>query len=272
MTELTGRSVGSVIELATGDDRAANPGRDGEVQEVVDPAGCSEGVLAERGDVRVTVEVGRQAEGRSSSAAIGMSLKSCPRLGGLTITPVHGLIGPGADTPIPPIAGADLLGRPASAACERRDAGLDHGLRTEPAGRRRGVPGDPAAVGQDGRGADLGAAKIQGENGSLQQAVALHSLGWDRMANSSKPRQAARIDRRRSPRSRQARRSPVDSKKPPPAFDGGFEIALWREGQPPILKTLPPQIGQVPLIAGLPFFIVIFWGFSTSTFFLSLTQ
>ena len=31
--------------------------------------------------------------------------------------------------------------------------------------------------------------------------------------------------------------------------------------QPPILKTLPLQIGQVPDSAGLPFFMVIFWGF-----------
>ena len=43
-------------------------------------------------------------------------------------------------------------------------------------------------------------------------------------------------------------------------------------GQPPILNTLPPQIGHVPCSAGLPFFIVIFWGFTTSTFILSLTQ
>src|SRR6187455_2888953 len=37
-------------------------------------------------------------------------------------------------------------------------------------------------------------------------------------------------------------------------------------------KTFPPQIGQVPWIAGLPFFMVIFWAFWTSTFCLSLTQ
>jgi len=37
-------------------------------------------------------------------------------------------------------------------------------------------------------------------------------------------------------------------------------------------KTFPPQIGHVPWIAGLPFFMVIFWAFWTSTFFLSLTQ
>jgi hypothetical protein len=38
------------------------------------------------------------------------------------------------------------------------------------------------------------------------------------------------------------------------------------------LKTLPPQIGQVPWSAGFPFFIVIRWAFWTSTFRLSLTQ
>src|SRR6478752_8666434 len=44
------------------------------------------------------------------------------------------------------------------------------------------------------------------------------------------------------------------------------------ERQPPILKTLPPHFGHVPWIAGLPFFIVIFCGFWTWTFILSLTQ
>ena len=43
-------------------------------------------------------------------------------------------------------------------------------------------------------------------------------------------------------------------------------------GQPPIRKTLLPQIGHVPLIAGLPFFIVMFCGFLISTFCLSRTQ
>ena len=45
-----------------------------------------------------------------------------------------------------------------------------------------------------------------------------------------------------------------------------------KNGKPPILKTLPPHTGHVPCVAGLPFFIVIFCGFWTSTFFLSLTQ
>jgi hypothetical protein len=37
-------------------------------------------------------------------------------------------------------------------------------------------------------------------------------------------------------------------------------------------KTLFPQMGQVPFVAGLPFFIVICCGFWISTFFLSRTQ
>ena len=37
-------------------------------------------------------------------------------------------------------------------------------------------------------------------------------------------------------------------------------------------KTLFPHLGQVPFQAGLPFFMVIRWGFCISTFCLSLTQ
>ena len=37
-------------------------------------------------------------------------------------------------------------------------------------------------------------------------------------------------------------------------------------------KTLLPHFGQVPFVAGLPFFMVIFSGFWISTFILSLTQ
>lgn len=33
-----------------------------------------------------------------------------------------------------------------------------------------------------------------------------------------------------------------------------------RERQPPMRNTPPPQSGQVPFVAGLPFFIVIAWG------------
>jgi hypothetical protein len=59
--------------------------------------------------------------------------------------------------------------------------------------------------------------------------------------------------------------------RPLPACRQGSDPAL-REGQPPILKTLVPHFGQVPESAGLPFFIVIIFGFWTSTFILSFTQ
>ena len=59
---------------------------------------------------------------------------------------------------------------------------------------------------------------------------------------------------------------------PPPIRRGPLRVLVECLDQPPIRKTLPPQIGQVPWSAGLPFFIVIFCGFWTSTFFLSLTQ
>jgi hypothetical protein len=49
-----------VEQPAAGEDRAPDPGRDGQVDEVVDIAGRPEGVLAQRGDVRVAVEEGRQ--------------------------------------------------------------------------------------------------------------------------------------------------------------------------------------------------------------------
>jgi hypothetical protein len=40
----------------------------------------------------------------------------------------------------------------------------------------------------------------------------------------------------------------------------------------PILNNLVPQVAQVPVIAGLPFFIVIAVGFFISFFALHLTQ
>ena len=58
-----------------------------------------------------------------------------------------------------------------------------------------------------------------------------------------------------------------------PAVGGGPCLRRDRgRRQPPIRKTLPPHFGHVPCSAGLPFFMVIFCGFWTSTFFLSLTQ
>jgi hypothetical protein len=45
----------------------------------------------------------------------------------------------------------------------------------------------------------------------------------------------------------------------PPPFGRGRDpfVAMISAGQPPILKTLFPQIGQVPWRAGFPFFMVI---------------
>jgi hypothetical protein len=57
-----------------------------------------------------------------------------------------------------------------------------------------------------------------------------------------------------------------------PAGGGGRNGDLERVGQAPIRKILPPQIGHVPWVAGLPFFIVVLTGLRISTFFLSLTQ
>lgn len=40
----------------------------------------------------------------------------------------------------------------------------------------------------------------------------------------------------------------------------------------PMRKTLVPQVGQVPWVAGLPFFMVIAWGLLISLFSRHLTQ
>ena len=53
---------------------------------------------------------------------------------------------------------------------------------------------------------------------------------------------------------------------------GGRPVAHQDADQPPIRNTLLPHFGHVPEIAGLPFFIVMFFGFLISTFILSLTQ
>jgi hypothetical protein len=58
--ELAREPVRAVEQPAAGEDRAADPGRDRQVDEVVDAEGRPEGVLAQRGDVRVAVEEGRQ--------------------------------------------------------------------------------------------------------------------------------------------------------------------------------------------------------------------
>ena len=62
VTELAGEAVRAVQELAGGDDRAADARRDRQVDEVVLALRRTEGVLAERRDVRVPIEERRQAE------------------------------------------------------------------------------------------------------------------------------------------------------------------------------------------------------------------
>jgi hypothetical protein len=44
------------------------------------------------------------------------------------------------------------------------------------------------------------------------------------------------------------------------------------ERQPPILNIFVPHTGQVPCVAGFPFFIVIFCSFSMSRLALHFTQ
>jgi hypothetical protein len=49
-------------------------------------------------------------------------------------------------------------------------------------------------------------------------------------------------------------------------------IRCWWYYPLPIRKTLVPQTGHMPWIAGLPFLRVVFWGFLMSRLALHLTQ
>jgi hypothetical protein len=49
-------------------------------------------------------------------------------------------------------------------------------------------------------------------------------------------------------------------------------VVVERWAQPPILKTLVPHTGHMPLVAGLPFFRVTFCGSLISLFALHFTQ
>jgi hypothetical protein len=53
---------------------------------------------------------------------------------------------------------------------------------------------------------------------------------------------------------------------------GSSGIGLGSGFQPPILKTFVLHFGQVPFVAGLPFFSLTFFGSFISTDFLHLTQ
>jgi hypothetical protein len=58
-----------------------------------------------------------------------------------------------------------------------------------------------------------------------------------------------------------AMRSARGLKSDPAAAGGALSMVRVVGLQPPILKTFPPQIGQVPESAGFPFFMVILVGF-----------
>ena len=71
---------------------------------------------------------------------------------------------------------------------------------------------------------------------------------------------------------RQAGLAASRSRTPPGSAPGGRPDSAGQPSSLPILKILVPQSGQVPWIAGRPFFIVICWGSLISTFLRSLTQ
>ena len=125
---------------------AADSGRDGHVDEVVDVRGRRRRRLAEGGDVCVAIEVGRQAEGGLDVAAIGMSRKPGPRLGGLDDRPRR-VDRPGRRDADPGDRPRRPRGRRARAP-QRRDTGRDDGRRSPGDRRPGGPPGESAAVGR----------------------------------------------------------------------------------------------------------------------------
>ena len=62
VAELAGEAAGAAEQPPAGDDAAADPGRDGEVDELVAAAAGAEGALGEGGDVGVALDRDRQAE------------------------------------------------------------------------------------------------------------------------------------------------------------------------------------------------------------------
>ena len=116
--ELAGEAVGPVEELATGHDRAADAGRDGQVDEVRRSRGPRR-TPARRAPRRSCRDRGRRAgpPTRASAAAIGMSRNSGPRFGGSTTTPPNGSTGPGDEMPMPATASRDRRPAPPRARC-----------------------------------------------------------------------------------------------------------------------------------------------------------
>ena len=165
--------------------------------------------------------------------------------------PVRASSGPGAQIPI--ATGGRAAGRSVlvSGSFHERDAEVDDGRGTiVHRGRARVAARDDTVRGDD-RGARVRPAQVEREHRPAG------SCGWE---------DDAHVARRRVRHGGRGQDST-------PATSAGVErVRPASDAQPPMRKTLPPQTGHVPFVAGLPFFIVIFWGFWISTFFLSLTQ
>ena len=63
VSELTREAIRAVQQLAAAHDRTAHAGRDGEVDEVVEPLGGTKCLLSQRRDIGVAIEERRQALG-----------------------------------------------------------------------------------------------------------------------------------------------------------------------------------------------------------------
>ena len=112
MPELAGQPVGTVEQPAAADDPAADPGRDGQVDEVVAVAA---GADVDSPSAATFVSRSRNVgspRAASTSRASGMSWKSGPRFGGSTTVPMNGSTGPGEEIPIPASWSATVVGAP----------------------------------------------------------------------------------------------------------------------------------------------------------------
>ncbi len=112
--------------------------------------------------------------------------------------------------------------------------------------------GNPGVAGRIGRGRGRGRGRDRGEGG---------------------PSRAARASPCRATRA--ARAVPIPLRPEidrAPAVAGEGSIDCARCGQPPMRNIFVPQTGQVPWVAGLPFFIVIFCASFMSRFALHFTQ
>jgi hypothetical protein len=111
------------------------------------------------------------------------------------------------------------------------------------------------------RGSDLGAAEVERQDGALDQSV--HSADSTQAAARVMGRVAPSFLPAGTGRPRDSTRRAGD-----PARLGRSRL----ECQPPILNIFVPHTGQMPWVAGLPFFMVIFVASFISRFALHLTQ